>query len=137
MSAFFDIDAGLNKRLTEVPSRPTNANIAWENIKYDPILGTRWWRPTNMPAESEVSDFSMLQKHQGIYQVDVFQPTTSKGTAALLRDLDNIYATFNTVLSIHEGDSRIDILGISKGRIVREDNWCHGFIKINYVCYSH
>ncbi len=136
MGVFSDIESALGVKLKTVVNRPLDANIAWENgAEYTPVIGTRWWRPTNLPAQSIISTASAVQKHQGFYQVDVFVPT-NKGTKDLLADLDNIYTAFNTTLSLEHGESRIDILSVGRGRIVREQSWVHGFIKIDYMCYS-
>ncbi len=134
MGVFFDIEAALQSKLNTVVNKP---KIQWENDdSYKPVIGTKYWRATNIPAQSELITTGALQKHQGFYQVDVFVPV-NKGLAVLMTDLDNIYTAFNSTLSLLAGESRIDILQVGKGRVVREDSWCHGFIQINYMCYSH
>jgi len=131
---FTNIEKALQKRLNSITNHP---KIAWENdVEYRPTLGTRYWRPTNLPTRGELTTTGMLQKHQGIYQIDIFVPP-QKGLAELMTDLDSIYTAYNTVISLYEEDTRVDILNCGRGRVQREDNWCRGYIEIYYMCYSH
>jgi hypothetical protein len=134
MGVFFDIESALQKKLNSVVNHP---RIVWENdVDYKPILGTRYWRPTNLPLKSELASTGALQKHQGIYQIDVFA-TANKGVAAIMDDLDSIYTAFNSVISLDVNGTRVDILQIGRGRVVQEASWCRGYIEISYMCYSH
>lgn len=133
-SVFLSIESALQTKLAAVPGAPS---IHWENGKtYVPILGTKYWRPTNLPAASTLATTNALQKHQGIYQVDVFVPTDT-GLAALFADLDAIYTAFNTVNSLSNAAVTVDIYGVGRGRVVREEAWLHGFIQIEYTCYAY
>ncbi len=134
MGVFFDIESALQGTLNAIPNKP---KIQWENDNtYQPAIGTRYWRPTHLPQRSELATAGALQKHQGIYQVDVFT-VANKGLAQMMDDLDAIYTAYNTVLSLTVNESRIDILGVGRGRVVQEQSWSHGFIEISYMCYSH
>lgn len=134
MGVFLDIESALETKLAGISGAP---KIQWENdASYKPTIGTPFWRPTNIPFKSDVASNSMLQKHQGIYHVDVFG-VVNKGVGGIIGDLDKIYTAFNSVISLTSGSSRVDIQNVSRGKIVNEDAWCHGFIEINYVCYAH
>lgn len=134
MGVFSDIETALQKKLDSIPSHP---KIQWENdTTYKPSNGVRYWRPTHLPIRGEIASMNALQKHQGIFQVDVFVPA-EKGLAQLMDDLDAIYTTYNTVLSLYQNETRVDMLNIGRGKIVRDQAWCMGFIEIYYVCYSH
>lgn len=134
MAVFLDIQSALETKLNSIVNHPY---IVWENdIKYTPTIGTRYWRATVLPLRSELSNANALQKHQGIFQVDVFVPAES-GLAQLMGDLDTIYSEYNTVLSLYANDSRIDIKSIGRGKVLREKAWCMGYIEIYYECYSH
>lgn len=133
MGIFLDIEAALQTKLAAISGAP---DIDWENAKvYTPVIGTKFWRPTHLPAHSELVSADALQKHQGIYQIDVFVPLNT-GLAVMSADLDAIYTAFNSTLSLTSGIARVDILSVGRGRIVREESWCHGFIQIEYMCYA-
>ena len=133
-TVFTDIEKCFQKKLDSISGKP---KVSWENdAEYKPVLGTRYWRPTNIPTRGELVTTGMLQKHMGLYQVDVFVPT-QKGVGQLMSDLDAIYTAFNTVNSLTEGTTRVDILNIGRGRVERDASWCRGFIEIYYMCYSH
>ena len=134
MGVFFDIESALEKKLDSIPNHP---KIQWENDdSYKPMIGTTYWRPTNLPFRSELASTGALQKHTGMYQIDVFSPA-NKGQGALMDDLDAIYTEFNTVLSLYVNETRVDILSVGRGRTLQDDSWCRGFIEISYMCYSH
>ena len=135
MGVFTDIQAALQTKLSNVSGAPSK--IVYENdIEYKPVLGTRFWRSTNIRRPSELSNAAAQQKHQGIYQVDVFVPAET-GLATLMGDLDAIYAAFNTVNDLTAGSHVISILDVSPGTILNEEAWCHGFLEIEYVCYAY
>lgn len=134
MSVFFDIEVALQNTLDSIVAHP---KIQWENdINYRPTIGTRYWRPTNIPTRGELVTTGMLQKHFGIYQVDVFVPMEN-GISQLMNDLDDIYRTFNNVVSLYEGQTRVDILNIGRGKAERDNSWYKCYIEIYYMCYSH
>ncbi len=134
MGVFTEMEMALQGKLKSIAG---TTKIQWENDdSYKPQIGVRYWRPTNLPIRSEIQTTGALQKHQGIYQVDVFAPS-NKGIAAIMDDLDKIYTAYNTVLSLYANDTRIDIMSVGRGRIERDDSWCRGLIEINYVCFSH
>ena len=133
MGVFKNMEIALGSKLDTISGKPA---IHWENGQvYIPVVGTRFWRPTNLPAGSQLMTASAVQKHIGIYQVDVFVPV-EKGLSVLMADLDSIYSAYNTVLSLAGGSHNVDILGVGRGRVTREDAWLRGFISIEYMCYS-
>lgn len=133
-NVFTNMEKAFQLVLDSIPNHPY---IDWENDKvYRPVLNTRFWRPTNLPFRGELATMNMLQKHQGVYQIDVFAPA-AQGIKAIMKDLDSIYTIYNNMISLYEDDTRIDILNIGRGRLQREDAWCRGFIEIYYMCYSH
>lgn len=134
MSVFLDMEAALQTKLNSIPGHP---KIHWENDdSYMPTTDTRFWRPTNLPIRSELATAGALQKHQGIYQVDVFVEP-EQGLGVLMTDLDLIYETYNTTDSLVKNDTKLTILSVGRGRVDREETWCKGFIEIYYMCYSH
>jgi hypothetical protein len=134
MSVFMDMEAALQSKLDSITGHP---KIHWENDDvYTPVYETRFWRPTNLPIRSELATAGALQKHQGIYQIDVFVEP-EQGVAQLMTDLDLIYEAFNTTESLVMNATKVNILSVGRGRVDREEAWCKGFIEIYYMCYSH
>jgi len=130
MGVFTDIQKALEVKLASISGAPA---IVWENTKYTPSMGTKYWRPTLLPAASQLASVDALQKHQGIYQVDIFV-TPEKGPKLLIDELDKIYAAFNTTLSLTSGSTRVDILGVGRGSGRNEGAWYTGFIGMYYMC---
>lgn len=134
MGVFFDIETALQTKLNDIAGHPY---IHWENSdKYQPVIGTRYWVPRTMPERSEMVTVGALQKHQGVYQIDVYVPA-NRGLATLMQDLDTIYTAYNTVLSLTVNTTRVDITDIGRGRTIQDKSWCVGFIEIYYTCYAH
>lgn len=134
MGTLTDIEVALQSKLASITSPPY---INWENdMEYKPTIGTRFWRPTHLPAHSVLANANAMQKHSGIFQVDVFVPI-GKGMKVLLQDLDTIYSAYNSVTSLTAGTTRVDILGVGRGTVVKEQTWTRGYIQINYMCYAY
>lgn len=134
MSIFLEMESALQKRLDSIAGHPT---IHWENDDlYEPIAETRYWRPTNLPIRSELATAGALQKHQGIYQVDVFVEA-EQGIGQLMTDLDLIYEAFNTTESLVVNETKVNILSVGRGKAERDESWFKGYIEIYYMCYSH
>ena len=135
MGVFADIEKALQGQVNSITGTP---KIQWENDdSYVPVLGTRYWRVTNLPVESALETAGKLVKHTGIYQVDIFVPS-NKGLATVTADMDKIYTVFNSLLWLDKNGSRIYIKSVGRGRVENEKNgWCKGFIVIYYECYAH
>lgn len=133
MGRFFNIMAGLQSKLDSIAGHP---KIVFDNDKeYSPQNGTRYWRTKLIPLRSELASVENMQKHIGVFQVDVFIKKNS-GTAELMRDLDTIHDTFNSVNSVTSGDTNIQINGVGLGPVYIEQGWCRGYVEIQYMCYS-
>lgn len=133
-NVFIDMESALQTQVYSVANGTPIQNE--NNFVYIPVIGTKYWRTTNLPAASQLVTTGALQKHVGYYQVDVFTPT-DVGLNILLTDLDTIYTAFNTVSSLFKNDTEIIIEGVGRGKVVREEAWLHGFIQIEYMCYAH
>lgn len=133
-TAFFDIEAAFQTTLNGISGKPT---IDWEGFKpYIPTLGTRYWRTTNIPTTTEQITTGALRQHKGFYQVDVFCPL-GKGVKQAMNDMDLIAGTFDTTTSLNSNNTKVQILGVSRTRVLQDDSWLVGSVKINYICYSY
>src|SRR5688500_2679958 len=133
-SIFSDMEIALQTKLNNIPSHPY---IQWENDQvYRPAKGVRYWRPNNLPLRGELAGTQGLQKHQGIYQVDIFADA-EKGLNVLMNDLDSLMTAFNTTESLYQNNTRVDILNIGRGKVVIDQSWCRTYLEIYYMCYGY
>ena len=134
MGVFLEMEAALQTKLNSIAGHPT---IHWENDDaFERVSETRYWRPTNLPIRAELATTGALQKHQGIYQVDVFVDAET-GVGQLMQDLDLIYEAYNTTQYLQQGNTKVNILSVGRGRAERDQAWFKGFIEVYYMCYSH
>lgn len=130
---FFDIEVAFQTALNAISSKPF---IEFEGMKpYIPALGTRYWRTNHIPVNSDTVAVDGLIQNTGLYQVDILCPT-GKGLKQMMTDMDLIADAFNTVVSISSNSTKVQLLGVSRGRVTREESWLFGFVRINYICYS-
>lgn len=134
-SAFFDIEVAFQSKLSGISGAPF---IEYENTKpYTPTIGTKFWRTNHLPGPTVQVTADALREHTGIYQVDVIVPP-GKGLNDLLTDLDKIAGAFDTTTQLNYNNTKVQIQGVSRGRVSQEDNgWTFGFVKISYVCRSY
>ena len=86
MSVFLDISAALDGNLNSMAGKP---DIAWENVKYTPAVGTIYVRPTLIPGDTTQASLgtSGTDESIGIYQVDVFtEAGQGKNEAVVMAD---------------------------------------------------
>lgn len=130
---FFEIESALQQQLHNIPG---SHRIIFDNVdNYKPQSGVRFWRPTNIPIQSETKTFGGVQKVQGFYQVSVFT-STDDGLKDLLNDLDAINDAFNSTRPLLCGGFSIHTYERTIGKVFYEKNWTHSYIQINYACYS-
>lgn len=132
MGVFSDIQAALDSRLNLVPGLPV---VAWENVHYKPTKGTPFVRPTNIAGDTTLATTAKLQNNTGIYQVDLFYPT-SNGTGDLLDMLDTIYDHFKVSNELTANTTKVMIKSIGRTRIDRDGSWSIGSIEIVYNSYA-
>lgn len=133
--SFKTIQSILDSRLASLPGATP---IAWENIKFTPVLNREWLRPTLLNGESQqicMSDGE--QNNPGIYRVDAFYPI-GNGIGNVLAKLDTIYSHFKAQPRLQNGSIIVLIRNISVlQRIATEDSWLMGSVNINFACYDN
>lgn len=109
MGRFAEIQTALDERLATLSDAPA---IAWENVRFEPVEGVAWIRPTNLPggASSIGLENTSSNRTLGIYQVDVFTPA-QQGPGAALALADRIAALFPKGQRITSGNSAV-VLGV-------------------------
>jgi len=107
--SFLDIQAALDSRLATLPDSPP---VAWENVKYKPIQGVTYLRPTNLPSATFAVGMANTDSTRlvGLYQVDVFAPTEG-GPGESLGVIDAIADIFPRGLIMTQGDAKI-VVGV-------------------------
>ena len=126
-----NIQNALNTQLATVSGLPA---VAWPNTAYVPTNGTSYVRPTLLPARSDLYTLNNENRHQGIYQVDIFV-APEKGTATLWLLADAIRDNFNAVKSVVSTDT-VHIQEISMSQAQRVESWWHCYVQINYICFN-
>lgn len=131
----WDLQSALNAALDE--TFPT-MDVAWENIKFDPTVGTGYLRATLLPAETDLMTIGEgpWQTHQGIFQVDVFYPIGQGPGPAMSKagEIQKVFCpgarfTYNTLTVTVEKSWP------SAGR--QDDGWYHIPVNIRYRCESN
>ncbi len=134
MADIKDTQAALDTRLNTLSG---STPIVWPNIKYVPVEGTMFLRPTLLPAKSERLQVNgTVQKNSGIYQIDVFSEL-NRGVGPILDKMDTISDFFKSQLILSHGINFILIREINQLPIVTLDAWIKGSVQVNYVCYSN
>lgn len=97
MSGTTDLRAALIARLLAIApgAAVPSASVAWENKKYIPIPGTRYYRATFLPGIPRPSAIGQdAQNRQvGIFQIDIFDPP-DKGDALAATEAERIAACY-------------------------------------------
>jgi len=134
--SFLDIQSALDTKLSTVPGLST-VPIAWEGTGYEPVNGTTFLRPTNLPVSSGQLDLSnTVQNNSGIYQIDVFYPQTGEGPGAMLDISKKIFDHFKDGLTLTSGGTEVHIRAISRlPQGNQENTWVIGGIQINYTSF--
>ena len=108
--------------------------VAWENIRYEPVIGRMYLRPTLLLGQSSDIDLQVTQVNRGIYQVDVFFPV-NKGQSEMLDKMDAIYNLFKgQILTVSGTDVHINSISIS--RFLTEQAWIVGSVEVSFSCYK-
>jgi len=136
MSAFNDINIALNKRL-QAYSTANSRPIAYENIEYKPVIGTMFLRATALPPNTEQAGLGTggLERHEGIFQVDVFAPIDrSKATA--LAEADSIANYFQRGSTLTYNGVNVRLYTSNLGPGLRDGSWFILPVFIDYLSYT-
>ncbi|MBL8967954.1 MAG: hypothetical protein JNG85_13180 [Spirochaetaceae bacterium] len=104
MSGTLEVCIALRKRLTDAaPGCAIAASlVAWENVKFTPVAGTRYYRATFLPGTPRAAAIGSdaPNRHVGLFQVDIFDPV-GRGDNATAAEAERIAACYKrgTVLT--------------------------------------
>tara|TARA_R110000822_G_scaffold275773_1_gene397876 strand:+ start:11777 stop:12172 length:396 start_codon:yes stop_codon:yes gene_type:complete len=131
VGVFNDIQNALTNELSGISGLPV---IYYENNSKEPTNNTPWIRPQLLPARSELYTLNDGNRHQGIYQVDIFTKL-KKGSAEALLIADTIRDHFNKI-TVTSNSTNVHIQEISISRAERKDGWWNCYVEINYLCVA-
>lgn len=134
MSVFLDISAALDGQLNTMVGLPP---VAWENVTYEPVMGTLYLRPTNIPGDTTQAtmgdsgqDFTI-----GIYQVDVFAPSGGgKNSAVVMADL--VADQFKRGSDLTYNTRVVTVTSARRGVASQEDGWYMLPVEIVYKSFT-
>ena len=135
MTVFLDITAALDGHLNTMTSVPP---VAWENITYEPVVGTLYLRPTLLFGNTEIAtigDTTSTDQNIGIYQVDVFAEA-GKGKNAAIVQADLVADRFKRGTEITYNGLTVRVKNVSMAQPVTVDGWYQVPVEIEYESYS-
>lgn len=131
MARLADTKQALEERLSTMPNLP---DVAWQNVKYEPVLGTNYIQPFLLESSGEGYTFNNEQITRGIFQINIYVEA-DKGGEAYLAIADNIYTHFS-YQDLTRNGTCIRITSINQEREARIGSWMVVPISINYETYS-
>lgn len=122
------LDTTLNSAVDDTP-------VAWENIKFTPILDEPWVRPTLLSGTTTVLDLCANQVPSGSYRVDVFYPLGA-GPGDALDLIDVITEEFRAAGVMSLLDTVLVIGAISQSQRLIDDAWMMMSLDIAWQAYE-
>lgn len=134
MSVFRDIQAALDTKLNTISPKPP---IAWENKTYNPVKGTLYIRPTNLPGDTVQAGLGDSGEDStiGVYQVDVFAPG-GKGKKAAVDQADTIADLFKRGSDLTYNGRTVRIQSVSRGSARNDSGWYMLSVIIAYYSFT-
>ncbi len=132
MNVFNNIQNAFNTAINSVPLIP---EIAFANVKYKPVEGVPYIRPTLLPAKSSLTTLEHESVYEGICQIDIYT-SLDKGTAPLLTIADAIRTYFITNDILTSGDDRVSVQEINISQAQRTESWWSCYVQLTYICFN-
>lgn len=128
MSGTTEVAAALRARLVAATPGAALAasSVAWENLKFTPATGTRWYDAhvmTGKPMAAAISE-AAPNRHVGVFHVNVYDPAGS-GEGAAYAEAERIAACFKrgTVLTYSGVSVHIERAYIERGLPQADPAW--------------
>lgn len=76
MAGITDVRNALEAQVANISGVPSAANQAWENVPFEPTLGTAWVRMTFTPLQQRPTDVTAtgLKRIDATFTIDIFAP---------------------------------------------------------------
>ncbi len=132
MNVFNNIQNAFSVALNSIPLIP---EIAFANVKYKPVEGVSYVRPTLLPAKSTLMTLQHESVYEGIYQIDIYTQL-DKGTAPLLTIADAIRTYFINNDTLTAGGDNISVQEINISQTQRIESWWSCYVQLTYICFN-
>ena len=112
-------------------------NVAWENVDFVPETGTPFLRSSFLsaaPARASLGP-SGVDRHRGVYQIEVAQPRDS-GTGAAMAKVDAIIAHFPRGLNLQSGGVDLQVERTYPGPAFERDGFYVTPVSVIWYCYG-
>lgn len=131
--------AALETRLTTIPDLP---QVAFENIKYDPVVGTPFIRTKFMPMDRrprsmglDVDNKPFFQRYVGIFQLLLHYPD-SQGPGPTNRMVNQLCDTFDATTDLAFDDVYVTITQTERMRGINEGPWYKTPVHVRWYSYT-
>ena len=126
--------------MTELPTHPTTRRtlIAFENVNFEAVDGVGWVRGTFAPIVStrETAGDTGYSRIDGLFNIGVFWPI-GKGSGEPRRLADTIIRHFKSGTILSEGEARITVAASWRGPALKEDEWYHLPITVEWFTHHN
>lgn len=131
-----DINAALDTATNEL-SIALSIPVAWDNVRYNPVDGQPFLRPTLLPAETEAIAISNTaeDEHTGIYQIDIFQPFNA-GKKDVIDMADSIADKFKRNTNLAYNSINVRVRNVSIGALRIEGSWASISVEVSYRSFT-
>lgn len=129
--SFQDFTQALEIRLNAISPKPP---IAWPNQNYEPVIGTLYLQPSELPGTSTTATFDYTEQQVGVYQIDVRAPIDT-GAAAALAQAEAIADHFAAQRKLTRNGTDVRIRSISRNQGLRDGAWFVVSVSIVYDGY--
>ena len=133
-TVYTDIRAALEQRLSSLPGLPA---VAWENVKYTPVVGTPYLEPIIMWAEATQAEIGVTGRNweRGIYQITAVYPL-DKGSSALEVMTGNIREWFKRGTELQQNGLTVKVKNVYPGPRSTDNAGVRQPISIVFFCQT-
>lgn len=117
----------------------TNADIAFENKKFDPANKSFWLAAYFMPATTGILGKTSVSgdEQRGVFQVSVFTELNSTNfDNDQLTKIDTVLSAFQFGTSTVYNGQQVDILSSTVNNGTENESWFKRDISVNYLTFS-
>ena len=117
----------------------TNADIAFENKKFDPANKSFWLAAYFMPATTDILGKTPASgdEQRGVFQVSVFTELNSTNfDNDQLEKVDTVLSAFQFGTSTVYNGQQVDILSSTVNNGTENESWFKRDISVNYLTFS-
>ena len=131
---FRDINHALNAMIL---SAAGTTPVAWENMRYEPVIGTSYIQVFHNPLRSGPASigYNGFTTHRGIVQLNINTPG-ERGTKEAISLADQFTSVIRRGLVVTFNAIPVRILGLSIGAMDIQKAWAILPVTVNWHCYT-